>query len=45
VLLPKAETMSEAEAAAFADGLERASAEGHFFAASNFYTYLAQRRS
>lgn len=45
ILLPRAGTMSEAEAAAFADGLERASAGGRFFAASNFYTYLAQRRS
>lgn len=44
VLLPKAGAMTEAEAAAFADGLERASAEKRFFGASNFYTYVAQRR-
>jgi SAM-dependent methyltransferase len=44
VLLPRAGTMSEAEAAAFADRLEHASAENRFFAASNFYTYLARRR-
>ena len=42
VLLPKAGTMSEA-AAAFADDLERASAACRFFAASNFYSYLARR--
>ena len=35
--------MPEAAAAAFADELERASAAGRFFAASNFYTYLARR--
>jgi hypothetical protein len=43
VFLPKAGVMSGAEANAFADGLERASAEGRFFAASNFYTYGARR--
>jgi ubiquinone/menaquinone biosynthesis C-methylase UbiE len=43
VLLPKAGAMPEAEAAAFADALERSSAQGRFFAASNFYTYLARR--
>lgn len=42
VLLPKAGAMSEAEANAFADGLERASAENRFFGASNFYTYLTR---
>jgi ubiquinone/menaquinone biosynthesis C-methylase UbiE len=44
MLLPKAGAMSEAEAGAFANGLERASAENRFFGASNFYTYIAQRR-
>ena len=43
VLLPRAGAMSETEAAAFADGLEHASAMGRFFAASNFYSYIAQR--
>ncbi len=43
VLLPKAGAMPEAEARAFADALERSSAENRFFAASNFYTYLARR--
>lgn len=42
VLLPRAGVMSEAEAAAFADGLELASAQTRFFAASNFYTYIAR---
>ena len=35
--------MPEAEATAFADALERASAAGRVFAASNFYPYLARR--
>lgn len=43
VLLPRTGAMSEAEAAGFADGLDRASAAGRFFAASNFYTYIARR--
>jgi hypothetical protein len=43
VLLPKVGVMSQAEAAAFVDGLERASAENRFFGASNFYTYVARR--
>ena len=43
VLLPAAGTMSAAEANSFVDELERASAENRFFAASNFYTYVAQR--
>ncbi len=42
-LMPKAGAMAEAEANSFVDGLERASAAGRFFAASNFYTYLARR--
>ncbi len=43
VLLPKAGAMSEAEATAFVDGLERASEENRFFGASNFYTFIARR--
>jgi hypothetical protein len=43
VLPPRAGAMSGAEAAAFADALERASAASRFFAASNFYTYVARR--
>ena len=43
VLLPRTGAMSEAEANAFIDQLERASAENCFFGASNFYTYIAQR--
>jgi hypothetical protein len=42
-LLPKAGAMTEAEASAFVDKLERASAESRFFGASNFYTYVARR--
>jgi hypothetical protein len=42
VLLPKAGAMADAEAASFADSLEAASAANHFFAASNFYTFIAQ---
>jgi hypothetical protein len=34
--------MTEAEANAFVDGLERDSPKNRFFGASNFYTYLAQ---
>jgi SAM-dependent methyltransferase len=43
VLLPAAGTMTEAEANAFVGELERASDENRFFAACNFYTYVAQR--
>jgi hypothetical protein len=43
VLLPKVGAMSQAEADAFVDGLEQASAEDRFFGASNFYTYVARR--
>jgi SAM-dependent methyltransferase len=43
VLLPKVGVMSQAEAGAFVDGLERASAENRFFGASNFYTYVARK--
>jgi SAM-dependent methyltransferase len=43
VLLPKAGTMTETKANAFVDDLERASDENRFFAACNFYTYVAQR--
>jgi hypothetical protein len=44
VLLPKAGVMTEVEANALVDQLERASAENRFFGASNFYTYIAQAR-
>ena len=44
VLLPKAGVMSEADANALIDRLERASVENRFFGASNFYTYIAQAR-
>ncbi|MBV9757457.1 MAG: methyltransferase domain-containing protein [Alphaproteobacteria bacterium] len=44
VLLPRAGAMSAADAAAFADRLEQASAQNRFFAASNFYAYIARRR-
>ena len=43
VLLPAAGTMTAIEANTFVDELERASAENRFFAACNFYTYVAQR--
>jgi 2-polyprenyl-3-methyl-5-hydroxy-6-metoxy-1,4-benzoquinol methylase len=43
VLLPAAGTMTETEAASFVGELERASEENRFFAACNFYTYVAQR--
>ena len=41
--MPKAGAMTGAEANAFVDGLERASAENRFFGASNFYSYVARR--
>jgi ubiquinone/menaquinone biosynthesis C-methylase UbiE len=41
-LMPKAGAMSQADADAFADALEQTSAENRFFAASNFYAFLAQ---
>lgn len=43
VLLPKVGVMSEAEADAFVDGQDRASAENRFFGASDFHTYMARR--
>jgi ubiquinone/menaquinone biosynthesis C-methylase UbiE len=43
VLLPKAGVMSEADANAFAEKLERASERNQFFCSCNFYTYVAQR--
>ena len=43
VLLPKVGAMSQAEADAFVDGLEQASAEDRFFGASNFYAHVARR--
>jgi len=42
-LLPKAGAMSEADAGAWVDDLEKASADGVFFGASNFYSYVARR--
>ena len=42
-LVPKAGTMSEQEANAWADGLRRDSAAGVFFGASNYYGYVARR--
>lgn len=42
-LLPKAGAMSEADANSWVDYLEKASANGVFFGASNFYSYVARR--
>jgi SAM-dependent methyltransferase len=44
VLLPRAGAMTEAEANAFVDGLERASAENRFFGGYAFYACIATRR-
>jgi SAM-dependent methyltransferase len=41
-LLPKAGVMSHQEANRYADELERASADGEFFASCNFYTIVAR---
>jgi hypothetical protein len=35
--------MTEAEATGWADALHRASDDGVFFGASNYYTYIARR--
>lgn len=43
VLLPAAGTMTQLEANALVDELDRASDENRFFAACNFYTFVAQR--
>jgi ubiquinone/menaquinone biosynthesis C-methylase UbiE len=42
-LAPKSGALSEAEAASWAHALHRASDEGVFFGASNYYTYIARR--
>jgi ubiquinone/menaquinone biosynthesis C-methylase UbiE len=42
-LLPKSGVMSEAAAAAWADGMMRASNGGVFFGASNYYAYVMRR--
>ena len=42
-LLPRSGVWTEAKANAWADDMARASAEGCFFAASTFYTYLLRR--
>ena len=44
VLLPRAGAMTQAEAGAFVDGLERASAENRYFGGYAFYAYVAARR-
>lgn len=43
MLLPKAGAMSEADANTWVDYLEKASDDGVFFGASNFYSYVARR--
>jgi ubiquinone/menaquinone biosynthesis C-methylase UbiE len=43
VLLPKSGVMTEAEANAFVETLERASERNQFFCACNFYTCIARR--
>jgi ubiquinone/menaquinone biosynthesis C-methylase UbiE len=43
-LLPKSGATSEGEANAWADAMMRRSAEGTYFASSNFYSYVAVRR-
>jgi SAM-dependent methyltransferase len=43
VLLPRAGLLNVEQTNSYIDGLEKASAEGRFFGASNFYTYIARR--
>lgn len=43
VLLPRSGVMAEADATAYVDMLEAASAREAFFAVSNFYTFIARR--
>jgi SAM-dependent methyltransferase len=43
VLIPEAGVLSVEEIQAFVDAQRRASAEGTFFAAANYYAYLARR--
>jgi ubiquinone/menaquinone biosynthesis C-methylase UbiE len=42
-LLPKSGAMTESEVAVWADAMLRRSNEGTFFAASNFYSYVAEK--
>jgi hypothetical protein len=42
-LAPKSGAMTEAEATSWAKSLHKASDEGVFFGASNYYTYIARR--
>jgi SAM-dependent methyltransferase len=42
-LAPKSGAMTEAEATSWANALHRASDEGVFFGASNYFTYVARR--
>jgi ubiquinone/menaquinone biosynthesis C-methylase UbiE len=42
-LAPKSGAMTEAEATSWANALHKASDEGVFFGASNYYTYIARR--
>jgi SAM-dependent methyltransferase len=43
ILLPRAGAMTEASANEYVSTLQAASDKGHFFGASNFYTYIAER--
>ena len=43
-LLPKSGALSESDAGAWADAMVKRSEEGTYFAASNFYSYVAVRR-
>jgi hypothetical protein len=43
-LLPRSGAKTESEANAWADAMMQRSAEGTYFAASNFYSYVAVRR-
>ena len=42
-LAPRSGAMTEEEATSWANALHRASDDGVFFGASNFYTYIARR--
>ena len=43
-LLPKSGALSEREAQAWSEAMLKRSQEGTYFAASNFYSYVAVRR-
>lgn len=43
-LLPKSGAMSEGDARAWSDAMMKRSEEGTYFAATNFYSYVATRR-